>query len=63
MPMFHGINGLWGLIVLAIDIWAIISIVGSRESTGIKTIWVLVILFLPVVGLLIWLLAGPKSSR
>ncbi|HSF90951.1 MAG TPA: PLD nuclease N-terminal domain-containing protein [Paracoccaceae bacterium] len=61
--MGHGINGFWGLIILVLDIWAIISIIGSRETTGAKTVWVLVILFLPLVGFLIWLFAGPKADK
>ncbi len=61
--MGHGINGFWGLIILVLDIWAIISIIGSRETTGAKTVWVLVILFLPLVGFLIWLFAGPKTDK
>jgi hypothetical protein len=28
-----------------------------------KAIWVVVILALPVLGLLVWLLAGPRATR
>ena len=52
-----------GLIVLVLDIWAIIQIVGSGASTGAKILWVLLILILPVLGFIIWFFAGPKSSR
>jgi len=53
----------FGLIVLVLDIWAIVNIVGSSTtSTGAKVLWVLLILFLPVIGFIIWLLAGPRSS-
>jgi hypothetical protein len=51
---------LLGLIVLVLDIWAIVKVVRSAASTGAKVLWVLLILFLPVVGLIIWYLAGPK---
>ena len=53
---------LFGLIVLVLDIWAIIQIVGSGASTGAKILWVLLILFLPVLGFIIWFFAGPRSG-
>lgn len=55
------ITGLGGLIVLVLDIWAIVSVVGSPASTGKKVLWVLLILLLPILGFIIWLLAGPRS--
>ncbi|GGO36152.1 hypothetical protein GCM10010991_29610 [Gemmobacter aquaticus] len=55
------LNGFWGLVILALDIWAIVSVINSSASTGSKVIWVLLILLLPVIGFLIWLLAGPRS--
>lgn len=54
-------GGLLGLIVLALDIYAIIKIVGSSASTVAKVIWVLIVLLLPVIGLIGWFVAGPKS--
>ena len=56
-------TGLGGLILLALDIWALISVIGSNESTGKKVIWVLVILFLPLLGFVAWLLFGPRAAR
>ena len=43
------INGLWGLLVLAADIWAIVNVVQSSESTGTKVVWTLVILLISAV--------------
>ncbi len=57
----NGYTGIFGLIVLALDIWAIVSVVNSAASTGSKVIWVLAILILPVLGFLAWLLFGPRS--
>jgi hypothetical protein len=54
---------LFGLIILGLDIWAIVNIFGSPASTGAKVLWTLLILFLPVLGLIIWFFAGPRSSR
>lgn len=57
------VSGLLGLIVLGLDIWAIVSVVGSAASTGGKVLWILLILLLPILGLLIWLVAGPRPMR
>ena len=54
--------GIGGLIVLALNIWAIISIVGSGASTGAKVLWCLLVLVLPIIGFIAWFVAGPKSN-
>ncbi|HDS1737223.1 MULTISPECIES: PLDc N-terminal domain-containing protein [Pseudomonas] len=55
-------NGLVGLIILALDIWAIINVVKSGAGTGSKVLWILLILVLPVIGLIIWAIAGPRGN-
>jgi hypothetical protein len=57
------VGGLIGLIILIADIWAIVNVLGSPASTGTKVLWVIVILLLPVIGLIAWLLMGPRSAR
>lgn len=57
------IGGFMGLLILIADIWAIVSTVQSAASTGKKVLWIILILLLPVLGLLLWLLLGPRSSR
>lgn len=57
------INGLLGVLVLAADIWAIINISQSSVSNGNKVLWILLVLLLPVVGLIIWLLLGPRGGK
>lgn len=54
-------GGLIGVAVLIGDVWAIINVLRSRVSPGTKLLWTLLILFLPVVGLVIWLFAGPRG--
>ncbi|WP_342069850.1 PLD nuclease N-terminal domain-containing protein [Yoonia algicola] len=54
--------GFGGLIVLALNIWAIISIFGSNVSTGSKVLWTLLVIVLPVIGFIIWLIAGPRGN-
>jgi hypothetical protein len=34
---------------------------GSPASTGSKVFWVILILLLPVLGVIIWFFAGPRS--
>ncbi|WP_299845947.1 PLD nuclease N-terminal domain-containing protein [uncultured Roseovarius sp.] len=55
--------GIGGFIVLVLNIWAIVSIIGSSASTGGKVIWTLLVLILPIIGFIVWLLAGPKSAK
>jgi len=55
------IGGLFGLIILVLNVYAIVKIVQSGASTGVKVGWIVVILLLPVLGLLIWLFLGPKG--
>jgi hypothetical protein len=56
------VGGILGLIILIADIWAIVKTVQSNASTGAKVIWIVLILVLPVVGLILWLIAGPKGG-
>ncbi len=55
------VGGLLGLIILIIDVWAIIKVVQSSAGTGSKVLWVVLILVLPILGLLLWFLLGPKG--
>ena len=55
------INGLFGFIFFLLIIWAVYKIVNSDATTGKKVIWIIVILLLPLLGLLAWLLFGPKG--
>lgn len=61
--MMNGYNGLWGLLVLAGDIWAIINIVQSSASNEKKLLWTLVVLLLPVLGLILWYFLGPRDGK
>lgn len=56
------VGGLLGLIILALDIYAIIKTFESSVSTGAKVLWILIIALLPLLGLIIWWLAGPRAK-
>lgn len=55
------VGGLFGLIILILDVYAIVKTVGSNASTGSKVLWIVVILLLPLLGLILWALFGPKA--
>lgn len=55
--------GIFGLIVLIADIYAIYQIVTSSASTLAKVVWTIVILLLPIIGFIIWLFAGPRGAK
>jgi hypothetical protein len=61
--MSVGYNGLWGLLVLAGDIWAVINIVQSSAPNERKLIWILVVVLLPLLGLILWYFLGPRGGR
>lgn len=56
-------GGLIGLIIFVLDVWAVINVVRSSTDTGKKVLWVLFIVILPVVGLIVWALMGPRSVQ
>jgi hypothetical protein len=61
--MYYSYNGLWGILVLIADIWAIVNIFQSGASTERKVLWTVLVILLPLLGFIIWLLAGPRTGR
>ena len=56
------LTGIGGLIILIADIYAIMMILQSSAKSIEKLVWSLVVLFLPLLGLLIWYFAGPGKK-
>ena len=56
-------SGLFGLLILIGDVWAIVNIAQSGASTEKKALWIVLVLVLPLLGLLLWLLLGPRTGR
>jgi hypothetical protein len=56
-------QGLWGLLVLIADVWAIVNIVQSAADTGNKVLWVVIVVVLPVLGVILWYFLGPKTGK
>ncbi len=53
------LTGIFGLLVLIGDIYAIIKIAQSSATTEVKVLWIVIVLLLPLVGLIAWFIAGP----
>ena len=56
------VKGIFGVLVLIADVYAILQIMQSGASTGKKTLWIVLVILLPLVGFVLWYLLGPKSS-
>ena len=54
--------GILGLIILIANIYAIYQIFTSGASGLAKIIWTVAILVLPVLGLIVWIIAGPRGA-
>jgi len=55
-------TGFFGIIHLLIVIWAIVDIVGSdKKATGTKVLWILVVAFAPLIGLIFYIMAGREK--
>lgn len=55
--------GIGGVLLLALNVWALVNILQSRAATGGKVLWTLLILLLPFLGFLVWLIGGPRGRR
>lgn len=55
------VGGVLGFILLILIIYAIVKTAQSSAGGTTKVIWILVLLFLPVLGFILWLLLGPKG--
>jgi succinate dehydrogenase/fumarate reductase cytochrome b subunit len=59
--MPFGYTGLGGLLILAGDIWAILNISQAKVSNATKLIWILIVLFMPLLGVILWFFLGPRG--
>jgi hypothetical protein len=53
------VTGIFGLLILLGDIYAILRIAQSSATNGSKAVWILVVLVLPLAGLILWYFLGP----
>lgn len=50
-------------IILLLDLWAIVSVFRSDKADATKIMWALLLVVLPVIGLAIWGIAGPRGVK
>ena len=62
--MMNGMGyNLWGVLILAGDVWAIINIFQSSVSNEKKLLWIIVVVLLPLLGLILWFFLGPRDRK
>lgn len=49
------------LLIIAV-LWAVTRVMKSDGKRESKALWIIVLVFIPVLGLLAWLVAGPKAK-
>lgn len=52
--------GLWVLIALSLNMWALIDVLRSGARRRVRAVWAL-ILMVPVLGFVAWFLLGPRA--
>ena len=57
-----GAGGLLAILLLVADAWALLNVVRSGASAAAKLLWAAAILLLPLLGLLAWLVLGPRAA-
>ncbi len=55
--------GIFGLIHLAVVIYAAIQIWNSSADQTNKLIWIVVVAVFPLIGLIVWFFMGPGSPK
>jgi len=55
--------GIWGIIHLALVVYAALQIFNSSADTVKKIIWVVVVAVFPLVGLIVWFFIGPGTPK
>jgi len=56
------VSGLIGFLILIADVYAVLQIAQSDGGNGRKALWIAIVVVLPVLGLILWYLLGPKPK-
>ncbi|WP_339531368.1 PLD nuclease N-terminal domain-containing protein [Pseudomonas mucidolens] len=48
-------------LLVLVELWAINCVLRSGSRAETKMLWVVVIVFVPLLGLILWALTGPKA--
>ena len=55
--------GIWGIIHLALVVYAALQIFKSSADTVKKIVWILIVAIFPLVGLIVWFFIGPGTPK
>ena len=56
-------GGIIGLLILILDIYVIIQIVKSNLDGGMKLLWIILVLVLPLIGPILYYVLGPGARK
>ncbi len=56
-------GGLIGLLLLIAMVWSIVNVAQSAATVRAKTVWIVMLLILPVIGFIAWLFMGPRAGK
>ena len=59
--LFSPVYSILGLLILILDIIAIISVIQTSLDPVMKLVWILLILFIPPIGMILYFLIGQKK--
>jgi hypothetical protein len=51
------------VIILLVDLWAMVSVFRSDKTVGTKAAWAIGLIVFPVIGLVVWGVAGPRGIK
>lgn len=51
------------VVILLVDLWAMVSVFRSDKKVGVKAAWAIGLFIFPVVGLIVWGIAGPRGIK
>lgn len=54
--------GLWVLIALSFNVWALLSVLQSGVAWTQRLLWALPLLCLPGLGFIAWFVLGPRRA-
>ncbi len=54
---------IFAALLILLEIWAIWHIIGSERRAERKMLWIIFVVYAPVIGLLVWAIRGPKAVK
>ena len=59
----YGPVGIVGLLILVLDIYVIFLIINGSGELGMKLLWIIIVLLLPLVGPILYFLLGGGGGK